>query len=257
MSQAATGFVATPTVLVFSGLDPSGGAGIAADLAAIAAHGVHALPLITALTVQDQNRVHDVEPVEARMLLRQARVLIDALRIDAVKIGIVGSRANAEAIAAIVARLRIRAPDLPVVLDPVLASGHGDTLTRGDAVDALAPLLSQVTVLTPNLAEAQAIDSSHCQHVLVTGGHGVGPQVINRWAGPEHSREWRWERLPGEFHGSGCTLAAAIAARLALGDEIGAALEAAQRYVQRTLADSFSVGPGQRIPRRVFHQPST
>jgi hydroxymethylpyrimidine/phosphomethylpyrimidine kinase len=236
------------TVLVFSGLDPSGGAGIAADLTAIAAQGVHALPVITALTVQDQNRVHDVEAVDAGMLLRQARALIDALRIDAVKIGIPGSRANAGAIAAIVTRLRVRDPGLPVVLDPVLASGHGDALTRDDALAALAPLLPLVTVLTPNLAEARAIDASQCRHVLVTGGHGEGPLVLNRW----QDREWRWERLPGEFHGSGCTLAAAIAARLALGESVETALERAQAYVQRALAGAFCVGPGQRIPRR-FH----
>ncbi len=261
-----------PTVLVFSGLDPSGGAGIAADLTAIAAQGAHALPVITALTVQDQNRVHDIEPVEASILLRQARALIDALRIDAVKIGIPGNRANAEAIAAVVKRLRVLKPGLPVVLDPVLASGFGDMLTRGDALDALAPLLPLTTVLVPNLTEARAIDSSQCEHVLVTGGHGDGPQVINRWHGGQRGGqrisqlsgqlsgplrgEWRWQRLEGDFHGSGCTLAAAIAARLALGEEVGVALAQAQAYVQRTLAESFCIGPGQRIPRR-FVQHST
>ncbi len=184
------------------------------------------------------------------MLLRQARALIDALQIHAVKIGIPGSRDNAEAIAAIITRLRVRDPELPVVLDPVLASGHGDVLTPGDALAALAPLLPLTTVLVPNLAEAQAVDSSQCRHVLVTGGHGDGPQVVNRWTSFDQQWEWSWERLPGEFHGSGCTLAAAIAARLALGEEVGAALDTAQAYVQRTLAESFCVGPGQRIPRR-------
>lgn len=249
----------TRTVLVFSGLDPSGGAGIAADLTAIAAQGAHALPLVTALTVQDQNRVYGVEPVAAALLVRQAEALAAALRIDAVKIGIPGSRANAEAIAAIIGKLRQRDPALPVVLDPVLASGHGDALTvdgggRADALAALAPLLPLVTVLVPNLAEDAAIDSAACAHVLVTGGHGSGALVVNRWRGGGQQREWRWPRLAGEFHGSGCTLAAAIAARLALGETVDTALEAAQRYVQRALAESFAVGPGQRIPRRVHEQ---
>lgn len=248
------------SVLVFSGLDPSGGAGIAADLAAIAAQGVHALPIITALTVQDQNRAYGVEPVASAMLLRQANALIDALRIDAVKIGIPGSRANAEAIACVIRRLRARDPGLPVVLDPVLASGHGDLLTVGDAAAALAPLLALATVVVPNLPEAEALDLSLCEHVLITGGHGEGAHVINRWRtvgqehGQEQRREWRWPRLPGQFHGSGCTLAAAIAARLALGDEVGPALDAAQAYVQRTLAAAYSVGPGQCIPRRILLQ---
>lgn len=240
------------TVLVFAGLDPSGGAGIAADLTAIAAQGVHALPVITALTVQDNNRVYGVEPVDAALITRQAQALIDSVEIDAVKIGIPGSRVNAEAIAALLAALRARRPDLPVVLDPVLASGHGDTLTRGDARAALAPLLALATVATPNSNEAQALDTSMCQHVLITGGHDAGPQVINRWQSAGQQWEWRWERLPGQFHGSGCTLAAAVAARLALGEPVGKALDTAQAYVQRTLAQSFSIGPGQRIPRR-FH----
>jgi hydroxymethylpyrimidine/phosphomethylpyrimidine kinase len=240
------------TVLVFSGLDPSGGAGIAADLAAIAAQGAHALPVVTALTVQDHNRVHGIEPVDAALIARQGQALAHAVRIDAVKIGIPGSRANADAIAALIMQLRRRDPGLPVVLDPVLASGHGDALAVGDARSALAPLLALASVVTPNLAEALALDTAACPHVLVTGGHGEDAQVVNRWHGAGQQREWRWERLPGEFHGSGCTLAAAIAARLAQGDTIGAALEAAQVYVQRALAASFSIGPGQRIPRR-FH----
>jgi hydroxymethylpyrimidine/phosphomethylpyrimidine kinase len=240
------------TVLVFSGLDPSGGAGMAADIAAIAAQGVHALPLVTALTVQDHNRVTAVEPVDPALLGRQAALLMDAIEIDAVKIGIVGNLANAEAIAAVVARLRRRNPDMPVVLDPVLASGHGNPLSRGDARAALAPLLALATVMTPNLVEAAALDTSACAHLLVTGGHGDFAEVRNTWTGAGQQREWRWRRLAGEFHGSGCTLAAAIAARLALGEPMETALDLAQAYVQHALAEAFSIGPGQRIPRR-FH----
>ena len=236
-----------PTVLVFAGLDPSGGAGIAADITAIAAQGAHALPIVTALTVQDHNRVHGVEPVDAALIARQAQALIAATHIDAVKIGIPGNAANAFAIAAIIMQLRRRDARLPVVLDPVLASGHGDALARGSARDALAPLLALASVVTPNLGEAAALDLAACGHVLVTGGHGQGDQVINRCAG----LEWRWPRLPGQFHGSGCTLAAAIAARLAAGDNLDTALSTAQAYVHAALATAFSIGPGQGIPRRV------
>jgi hydroxymethylpyrimidine/phosphomethylpyrimidine kinase len=241
------------SVLVFSGLDPSGGAGIAADLAAIAAQGAHALPIVTALTVQDQNRVYDVAPVDAALLERQASVLLGATEIHAVKIGIPGSRANADRIADVVAQLRRRSPNLPVVLDPVLASGHGDRLAQGDARATLEPLLALASVVVPNLMEAAALDLSGCENVLVTGGHDAGAQVINRWRGAGVEREWHWPRLTGDFHGSGCTLAAAIAARLALGEPMGQALDGAQVYVQRTLAHAFSIGPGQLIPRR-FHE---
>jgi hydroxymethylpyrimidine/phosphomethylpyrimidine kinase len=245
-------FPARPCVLVFAGLDPSGGAGIAADIQAIGAQGAHPLPLVTALTVQDNNRVHGVEPVDAGLLLRQAALLADSLDIAAVKIGIPGSLANAEAIAGVVRRLRERRPALPVVLDPVLASGHGDPLARGDALAALAPLLHVATVLVPNLMEADALGDRMrgCPHVLMTGGHGDGSEVVNRWTSAEGVREWRWPRLPGTFHGSGCTLASAIAAWLALGAAVAQALEKGQRYCNQSLADAYAIAPGQRIPRR-------
>ncbi len=244
-----------PTVLVFSGLDPSGGAGMAADLAAIAAQAVHGLPIVTALTVQDQNRVFEVVPVDAGLLTRQAAALTQALRIDAVKIGIPGSAANAAAIAQVVCALRRSQPDLPVVLDPVLASGAGDALALGDARAALAPLLALATLVVPNLSEAARLDTSACAQVLVTGGHGEGEQVHNRWHSkqtrvPDGGRAWQWPRLAGQFHGSGCTLAAAIAARLALGEAMELALERAQAYTHRTLEQAYRIGPGQCIPRR-------
>ncbi len=239
-----------PCVLVFAGLDPSGGAGIGADIEAIGAQGAHALPVVTALTVQDQNRVYGVEPVAPGLLARQAQALADSVAIGAVKIGIPGSRANAEAIAALVGRLRHAQPALPVVLDPVLASGHGDALARGDALAALEPLLAVASVLVPNLPEARALGALTCEHVLVTGGHADGDMVVNRWHGPDGVREWSWPRLAGQFHGSGCTLAAAIAARLALGEPIATALENAQRYCHATLDQSYAIGAGQRIPNR-------
>jgi hydroxymethylpyrimidine/phosphomethylpyrimidine kinase len=243
-----------PCVLVFSGLDPSGGAGIQADIEAIAAQGAHALPIVTALTVQDNERVSEVAPVDAGLLTRQAMLLVESMPIRAVKLGIPGNLANAEAIAAIVLLLRTRQPALPVVLDPVLASGHGDALARGDAPAALAPLLAVATVATPNLPEAAALDLSACAHVLVTGGHADGNEVVNRWHSRDGVREWRWPRLPGEFHGSGCTLAASLAARLALGDTMAQALERAQRCCNQALADSYAIAPGQRIPRRIEHR---
>ena len=242
---------ARPCVLVFAGLDPSGGAGIQADIEAIAAQGAHALPIVTALTVQDNNRVREVVPVDAHLLTRQAALLAESMPIRAVKAGIPGSLANAEAIAGVVRVLRVLRPGLPLVLDPVLASSHGDPLVRGDALAALAPLLALATVLVPNLPEAAAIGAVACPHLLVTGGHGDGDEVVNRWTSAGGTREWRWPRLPGEFHGSGCTLAAGIAARLALGEPMAQALENAQRYCNQTLADAYLVAPGQRIPRRI------
>jgi hydroxymethylpyrimidine/phosphomethylpyrimidine kinase len=255
---------ARATVLVFAGADPSGGAGIAADIQAIAAQGAHALPVITALTVQDNDRVFEVVPVASDVVRRQAQALIDKIEIHAVKIGIPGSRANADTIAMLIAELRLKRPGLPVVLDPVLASGAGDALAREDACHVLAPLLPLASVIVPNLPEAQALCGAAasvaeqaaslrargCGDVLVTGGHADGAMVVNRWFGAAGESEWRWPRLAGEFHGSGCTLASAIAARLACGDGIERALATAQAYCHQALADAFSVAAGQRIPLR-------
>ncbi len=255
-----------PCVLVFAGSDPSGGAGIAADLQAIAAMGAHALPVITALTVQDNDRVFMVHPVPAPWLQRQAQVLIDKVAVASVKIGVVGNLANAQAIAELVRQLRQLQPDLPVVLDPVLASGNGDPLGQHDAVNALASLLPLATLLTPNLPEAAALCDGDrrsdrqvdtllglgCQNILLKGGHGLEAQVINRWFSADSSRVWHWPRLPGAFHGSGCTLASAIAGALAVGMSLEDALDAGQQYCHKALAQSYAIADGQRIPQRAF-----
>jgi hydroxymethylpyrimidine/phosphomethylpyrimidine kinase len=263
-----------PCVLVFAGADPSGGAGIAADIGAIAALDAHPLPVITALTVQDNNRVHEVLPVEHDVVMRQALAVAAAFHIAAVKIGIPGSAGNAQAIARVIAGLRDDNPALPVVLDPVLASGHGDRLGRGNAIAALAPLLPLTTVITPNGPEAAALAKAHqqhvpppssdvaelahaqvlrqigCEHVLVTGGHAGGDGVVNRWLGPARQQNWHWPRLEGGFHGSGCTLAAAVAALLAQGCPVAQALARAQAYTHRALEASYAIAAGQRIPQR-------
>ena len=233
------------TVLVFAGMDPSGGAGLSADILAIAAMGAHALPVTTALTVQDNERVLEVVPVDTALLVRQAEALTARFTIGAVKIGIPGNRANAGAIAELVARLHV-----PVVLDPVLASGHGDALAQGDALAAIAALLDVATLVVPNLMEAAALGVVPCPHMLLTGGHGAGDIVVNRWRHDGIEQAWSWPRLPGQFHGSGCTLAAAIAARLAQGDAMVDALARAQAFCHAALAQSFAIAPGQRIPRR-------
>ena len=244
----------TPCVLVFAGLDPGGGAGLAADILAVAAQGAHALPVATALTCQDNNRVFAAHAVDAGLMAHQAAPLIAAFDIRAVKLGIPGNAANAAAIAAIIRSLRAQHPGLPVVLDPVLASGHGDALGQGSAMVALGDLLALATIVLPNLPERDALGDSNVTQLLVTGGHAPGDTVVNRWLhdGRER-RQWRWPRLPDTYHGSGCTLAAALAARLALGESMEIALERAQAYTHATLAQSFAIAPGQRIPRRLLH----
>ena len=253
-----------PCVLVFSGSDPSGGAGISADIEAIAAQGAHALPIITAITVQDNNRVHAIHPIAVQLILEQAQALSDKITISAVKIGIVASRANALALAQWITRFKLSHPNLPVILDPVLASGHGDALSIDHPADALAPLLSVATLITPNLPEAAVLcpvmqtpqhQANHLMlhgivDVLIKGGHASDDTVTNHWFHKEHAMSWQWPRLEGAFHGSGCTLASAISGQLAQGKTMLQALGIAQEYCHLTLKNSYAIAPGQRIPQR-------
>jgi hydroxymethylpyrimidine/phosphomethylpyrimidine kinase len=249
--------------LVFAGADPSGGAGLQADVQAIAALGAHPLSVVTALTVQDNDRVFSVHPTPPEMVRQQALALINKIDIAAVKIGIAGNRANAEAIADIVQQLKRNNPGLPVVLDPVLASGHGDALSTDNAVQAIAPLLPVATVLTPNQPEAAALCGGetsldaqvdillrHCPHLLIKGGHGVGSDVVNHWFTQGDTHTWTWPRLEGSFHGTGCTLASAIAALLATGEPVEEAIASAQAYCHQALLSAYAVAQGQRIPDR-------
>lgn len=253
-----------PCVLVFAGSDPSGGAGIQADIVAITAQGAHPLSVITVLTAQDNDKVFSVQPVTAELVRQQAQPLIDKFVIAAVKIGIVGTRANAEAIAELIGLLRLQQPDLPVVFDPVLASGQGDALAAEDALKTIAPLMAIATVATPNLPEAMMLCSGErradaqaevllkqgCRHVLIKGGHGSDAKVVNRWFTDGESKSWSWPRLPGSFHGSGCTVASALATQLALGRNMVEALELAQAYCQEALTHAYAIAPGQLIPNR-------
>ena len=253
----------TPCVLIFAGNDPSGGAGLAADIQAVTAQGAHPLPVLTAVTVQDNDRVFAVYPLPSSQLLEQAQALANKISIGAIKSGIVANRANAVALAQWIRDYKRNHPQLPVILDPVLASGHGDLLSAGDAVDALAPLLTVATLITPNLPEAARLcpsastDEERARYlmqygaqVLIKGGHGTEAVVTNHWYHADQVQRWHWQRLAGEFHGSGCTLASAIAAQLALGLPVVEALDRAQHYCHRSLLDALTISDGQLIPKR-------
>lgn len=245
---------APPNVLAFAASDPTGGAGLQADILTLAALGCHPLSVLTALSVQDTHGVRRLQAVDAALVAEQAHCLLAELPVAAFKIGVVASAANARAIAAVLAAH----PRVPVVLDPVLASGRGDALADAGVPAALgALLLPRTTVLTPNTAEAAALGgvaaclAGGCRYVLLTGTHADTPDVVNALhdAGGV-VREDRWPRLAASYHGSGCTLASAIAARLALGDVVPEAVRAAQDYTWRALERGFKPGSGQHLPRR-------
>jgi hydroxymethylpyrimidine/phosphomethylpyrimidine kinase len=254
---------APPIVLTFAASDPTGGAGLQADLLTLAAMGCHPLSVVTALTVQDTSGVEKVLPIEVGWVRAQADRLLAETRVGAFKLGVLGSAANTAAIADILARF----PEIPVVVDPVLASARGDLLADDAALAALRErILPQATVVTPNGPEArrladkpdlarcaeQLIDMG-CEYVLVTGGHEDGADVLNTlYDTGGVVREDRWPRLAGSYHGSGCTLAAALAGAIANGLQMPEAARDAQEYTWQALNAGFASGMGQRIPDRFF-----
>ncbi|TPW18171.1 MAG: hydroxymethylpyrimidine/phosphomethylpyrimidine kinase [Halothiobacillaceae bacterium] len=253
-----------PVVMTFSGHDATGGAGIQADIETLVSMGCHATPVITALTVQDTQRVTAFYPVDSTTLISQARAVLEDMPIAAFKIGMVGSIANIEAIHTILSDY----PHIPVVLDPVLHSGGGDPLSREDLRNAMTRLLLPLTtVLTPNSLEARALASEAdnleacgqelldygCEFVLITGTHENTARVENILLGNHRLLEtFTWERLPCSYHGSGCTLAAAIAGLLSQGLEPFTAIHEAQEYTWEALNHGYRIGMGQYIPNRLF-----
>ena len=259
-----------PIVLTFAASDPSSGAGMQADILTIASMGCHPLTVVTAITVQDTSGVDDVQPVDAELVMNQARTVLEDMPVAAFKIGLLGSVENIAVIAEIISDY----PDIPLVFDPVLSSGRGDELANEDMLDALRELLlPQTTILTPNSLEARRLIQDEdndednpdlaecakriielgCEYVLITGTHENTPKVINNLYGENGLiRSDSWPRLPGIYHGSGCTLASAIAALLANGLPMEEAVREAQEYTWETLKYGFRPGMGQHIPDRLF-----
>ncbi|WP_087446058.1 bifunctional hydroxymethylpyrimidine kinase/phosphomethylpyrimidine kinase [Sulfuriferula sp. AH1] len=259
-----------PVVLTFAASDPTGGAGIQADILTLTSMGCHALSVLTAITVQDTVGVEDYLPLDAEWIADQARCVLEDMPVAAFKIGMLGSIEAIAAIAAIVADY----PDVPLVLDPVLASGRGDELANEDMRAALVDMLiPQTTILTPNSVEARSLVqddmdgadeasleecarhllSTGCEYVLITGTHENTVQVINTlYDNTGVVRSDAWTRLPGSYHGSGCTLASAIAATLAHTMSLPEAVREAQEFTYESLRAGFRPGMGQYIPDRLF-----
>ena len=252
-----------PVVLTLSGHDPTGGAGIQADIETLSSLGCHAATVVTALTVQDTCDVKGFQPVEAELVIAQARAVLEDLPVAAIKIGMVGSASVAAALHSILSDY----PTLPVVLDPVLVAGGGSDLATRDLIDALTTLLLPLTTLiTPNSIEArhlapegdtleacaQQLLETGCRFVLVTGTHEGTAQIAHRLYGQGRLMQvYRCRRLPYSYHGSGCTLASAIAGRLARGDDIETAVANGQAYTWQSLSGGFRAGMGQHLPGRL------
>ena len=249
-------------VTCFSGHDPSGGAGIQADINAIHAHHAHACTVITALTVQDTQDVQQLIPIEVNLFQTMAITLLDDISVNAFKTGLLADADIAHSVAHIVKQH----PNIPLVVDPVLASGAGSSLSNEALINAFREqLFPLATIATPNLPEAQQLSGeSHpdrcaekilgmgCQYLLLTGAHASTKQVINTLYSKKGKTEFQVERLEGEFHGSGCTLASSLAANLANKHDINTAVSNALEYTWQTLKHAQTIGKGQLIPHRGF-----
>lgn len=260
-----------PVVLVLAGHDPSGGAGLTADAETIGACGVWPLTIPTALTVQNSRDVSAVMPCRGDDMRAMAAALGE-FSVSAIKVGLVADLESLDAVVDIVRRY----PGVPVVVDPVLRAGGGRELSSAELIDAFHErLLPLVDILTPNRAELErltdscwqndtdraiALMAAGCQAVLVTGtdsptAGSAADKVVHTLHTPDNGRQWQWPRLAGNFHGSGCTLAASLAAYLAAGESLIQACELAQEYTWQTLRHGWQPVDGQALPRRLWRHP--
>lgn len=249
-------------VLVVAGSDPSGGAGLQADVKTIHALGGYATTACTALTVQDTGRVHEVSPVDPFMVERQMEVVLDDIGADCIKIGMLATRATVELVTRVCER---KARGTPIVLDPVLVSSSGHPLLEVAGHAALIQrLMPLCALITPNAPEAEIItgvtitEEAHmhtaADHllmagqaaVLITGGHLGGDTVVDLLRTADGlERRFEAPRRPGSVHGTGCALASAIAAGLARGMTLESAVEQAHGYVQAGMARALHLGHGR------------
>ena len=252
-----------PVVLCLSGHDPSGGAGLQADIEALIAQGCHAAPTVTALTVQDTQDVSDFRVLDREWVLAQANKVIADMPVSAVKLGMLGSVDMVDTVLELMQQLE----HVPLVCDPVLRAGGGGSLGKNDVGYAMRERLMPIShIVTPNLPEARILAElpegsadecarkllPSCQNLLITGGHGDESEIHNRlYCSDGRQHTFRCQRLPGSYHGSGCTLASALAGRLALGEELVSAVRTALDYTWRTLRDAEQPGRGQYVPRRL------
>lgn len=251
-------------VLCFAGHDPTGGAGIQADIESLFSQGIQPCSVITALTVQDSIVVEAVASPDPEFVVDSARAVLEDMPVAGFKIGLLGSVEILEAVHSVI----VDYPDVPLVFDPVLASGNGTDLADDELIDAMLELmLPQTTILTPNSLEAQrlAYDADNltacanslldagCEYVLLTGTHEATEEVINTlYHNHRVLDQYRWPRLPHSYHGSGCTMSATLAGLLAHGLDPLSASREAQHFTWQALEAGQQPGMGQYFPHRLF-----
>ena len=253
-----------PIVLVIAGHDPSGGAGIQADIESIVNAGCHAVTVITSLTAQNTSEVTNISYQDPIFFKEQIKLILNDFNVSTCKIGMIGNVDLVNIIHKGLSDIKI-----PIILDPIIDSGTGKNLSPKKTYESILTLLLPLTtIITPNsieakiLAETEDLKNAGSKllsrgrgSVLITGSHEESSDVINtlykRDAPPI---EYTSKRLPGSFHGSGCTLSSRIAANLALGNNLDNAVEEAQKYTWHTLKNGSKLGKGQIHPNRFFNK---
>ena len=253
-----------PVILVIAGHDPSGGAGIQADIESIANAGCHATTVITSLTTQNTNQVIDVLPQEPESFRKQIRLILEDMEIAACKIGMIGNVGLIDVIQSELSKI-----EFPIILDPVISATSGQSFADENVCEKiLSSLLPLTTLITPNSEEARMLSQSTdlnaaanklldygTKAVLITGTDEDTDDVINSFYTKNNAvTDYQWERLAGTFHGSGCTLSSRITALLALGNDLKTAVEDAQAYTWNTLKHGLKLGRGQAQPDRFYEE---
>jgi hydroxymethylpyrimidine/phosphomethylpyrimidine kinase len=253
-----------PIVLCFSELDPTGGAGLQADIETLFSIGCHACPVATALTVQNTQNASAMTPCDPALIVQQARAILEDMQVSAIKIGLVGSVGIVEVLHTLLKDY----PDIPVVIDPVVVASGGVEMGSDEVVDAIRNLLLPLaTLLTPNTMELRALAESGdiedacanelldsgCKNILLTGAHADTSNVVNKlYSLHQTITMFSWPRLDDCYHGSGCTLASACAGYIGHQVDMHDAIQQAQQFTWESLSHGTRMGFGQLIPNRSY-----
>lgn len=237
----------TPRVLIVAGSDSGGGAGIQADIRTVTMLGGHAMTAIAAITAQNTLGVQAIHAVPPEMVVAQMKSVIDDIGVDAVKIGMIGAAETAAAVAEVLEAL----PGVPIVFDPVMVATSGAVLADAATVDAFERLMRVATLVTPNLPEAAALGGveairAHGAAVLLKGGHDAGDVIADTLIAADGTRQtWQAVRIETvHTHGTGCTLASAIATGVARGLPLAEAVARARLFVRIALREAPGFGAG-------------
>jgi hydroxymethylpyrimidine/phosphomethylpyrimidine kinase len=252
------GMTSTARILIIAGSDSSGGAGIQADIKTVAMLGGHPMTAVTAITAQNTVGVNAVHPVPAEMILAQIDAVVGDIGVDAVKVGMIGGAFAAEQVAARLEQLRAAQPGIPIIFDPVMVASSGASLADEPTVAAFGRLMDVATLTTPNLPELKRLTSeedpvaaalhlvgAHGCAVLIKGGHEEGDALADALIEEDNMTSWQGQRIDTtSTHGTGCTLASAIAVFLAEGARLADAVARAREFVRVALHDAPSLGQG-------------